>query len=498
MKLFGAGLLSEVNTFCNMPTTKKHFEECYLKRGGNHGKNPHYWAVPLTIFAERAQQNGWEYTESLCAGAMPAGPLLKKLYEEFRDEILADLKAAMPVNGVLLHLHGAMVAQSYDDCEGDLLQSIREVVGREIPIGAVLDPHTNLTQEMLDNCNLLIWLKEYPHTDIHDASHQLFDLMEQMLNKKISPTSAVADCHIISLFPTTLEPLKGFIDHIKALEKTDGVLSVSLVHGFPWGDVEAIGAKILVITNHDFKKAHQLAHELAKRLFQLRHQIMPKFYSIDEALQLAKQSERSPIVLADFADNVGGGALGDSTFILQAILKNKIDNVAVSSIWDPVATDVASSAGTGALIDLKIGGKMGPLSGESVDLQCMVEKIEPSLDIEFAGGRANYGTMVALRIKDTNIHVLINNVRCQTYSTDCFSKMGVDLLKKHILVVKSSEHFRTSFSKISSKIIMVAAPGALSPDFANIHYKKLNRPMWPINKDYRLQDNSSEIKTNSP
>jgi len=486
MKVFASGLAVETNTFCPRLTSKKDFSDKYIARSNGQSGAIRALAVPLSVFAERAKNKGWIYSEGLFAAAPPSGVIIKKDYEELRDMMLNDLQQALPVDMVLLNLHGAMVAQDYDDCEGDMLSHVRSIVGKNIPIGVLLDPHANLSNKMLEYADVLICYKEYPHTDIQESAEDLFTIMENMYEGKIHPCMSAFDCQVINSYPTTLEPMKSYLDNVKILEKQKDVISISIVHGFPWSDVADVGSKIIVITNDKQDLANQLAKELGKKLFDLRDKTMPKFYSIDEALTLALESNSFPVVLADFADNTGGGAPGDSTFILKRLVELDIKNVALGILWDPIAVDIAAAAGIGSKLSLRIGGKIGPQSGDPVDLMVTVTSIDPNLFVNFGGGIVRYGQ--AVTVSTNNIDIVLSSLRLQVYSTECFSKMGIDPKKKSILVVKSSEHFRDSFSKISNNIISVNTSGALCPDFSTIKYKNIDRQLWPIYKLTKLEN----------
>lgn len=483
MKVFGASLFTETNTFSPMPTTMKHFEQCYLTYNGKHNDPPHFLATPLLCYSKLSRENGWEYIESICAGAQPAGPVVRNVYETLRDRLLHDLNEAMPVNLVLLSLHGGMIADGYDDCEGDILSRVRKIVGQKVTIGVQLDPHSHLTDEMVHNADILISMKEYPHTDFEIIAKELFQLSVQNLLGEIMPNMAVYDCHMIGIFPTTHNPMKNYVVRIKALEEADAdVLSISVIHGFPWGDVPDIGTKILVLTNNKLEKGLKISERLGQELCELRDSAGPTFSSVDEVLDMVETEDVGPVVLADFADNPGGGAFGDSTFLLDAILKRKMSNVAISAIWDPISVSIAVSAGEGAHLKLRIGGKMSRYSGNPVDLDVEIKKIVSDLKIEaLDGGVFNFGTAVWARVG--SIDIVLNDERCQTYSTDCFSKIGIDPTKKKVLIVKSSQNFRASFEKISKKILIVITPGTLCPDFTLLPYYKVRREVYPIAKN---------------
>jgi len=475
MKLFIACLATETNTFSPMPTTTKQFR---VVRGGNHkDKN-----IPVMVWREIAEDRGWDVAESITAFAEPAGTTLKSTYEAFREEILNDLRAAMPVDLVLLDLHGAMVADGYDDCEGDLIQHVREVVGEKVPIGVELDLHCHISQTMIEQANAIITYKEYPHTDFADRAVELFSIIGDAAEGKIKPHIAMFDCKMVALYYPTQEPTRSFVNKLKSLEGKDGVLSVSLGHGFPWGDVPDLGTKVLVVTDDNPKKGAQLASELGREFFEMRDQVLPKYYSINDAAAKMLTIPKSPIVMADVSDNSGGGAPGDSTFILKALLEHGFKNAAIGCIWDPIAAGVAIDAGEGARLDLRIGGKMGPTSGDPIDLTVTVGKIALNAVQHFGYAEAQQQVPLgdSVAVSANGIDIVLISSRTQTFSPEVFTNVGIDPLKKRLLVVKSTQHFYAGFAPIASEVIYVAAPGTVIPDFKNIPYQRAGRLRWPM------------------
>ena len=236
MKIFIASLATETNTFSPLPTGYRTFEETMLMRDASR-RPPTIGTAPVIEWRKAAEADGHTVVESLSTFAQPAGATIRTVYEAFREEILGDLKATMPVDMVLLFLHGAMVADGYDDCEGDILMRARAIVGPRIPIGCELDLHCHLTQTMLDAADVIITYKEYPHVDTAARAREVYALCKAMAAGNIKPTSAMFDCRMVSMWRTPVEPTRGFVDRMTALEGKAGVLSVSFAHGFPWGDV---------------------------------------------------------------------------------------------------------------------------------------------------------------------------------------------------------------------------------------------------------------------
>ncbi|MGO4837989.1 M81 family metallopeptidase, partial [Rhizobiaceae sp. 2RAB30] len=235
-----------------------------------HPETPTLCSAPMVAARKRARTEGFTLIEGTATWAEPAGLVSRTAYETLRDEILGQLRAAMPVNAVILGLHGAMVAHGYDDCEGDLAERIRAIVGPDVVVAAEFDPHCHLTAKRLANLDLQVMFKEVPHTDFADRAEELVDLALSAARGEIRPHVAVWDCRMLEMLPTSRQPMRGFVDRIKGLEGKDGVLSISVVHGFSAADVPDVGIKIIVITDDRPEIGNALARRLGEELFALR------------------------------------------------------------------------------------------------------------------------------------------------------------------------------------------------------------------------------------
>lgn len=379
MRVFSASLATETNTFAPMPTGLASFKDRGYFPAGKHPEAMTLFSGPLWAARIRGKERGWTLFEGMVAGAQPSGTTTRHAYETLRDELLADLRAVLPVDMVLLGLHGAMVADGYDDCEGDLLKRVREIVGPKVVIGAELDPHNHLTPEMVANADLMISFKEYPHTDVLERGMELVDICAAQVEGKVKPVAAMVDCDMIVTVHTSRQPARGFVERMQSLEGKDGVLSVSLTHGFSWGDVPEMGTKLLVYTDGDAAKAQALARQLADEVIAMRDALTVPYPGIDASLDAALAFDGGPVVLADGADNPGGGAASDSTFILRRMVERGITNAALGPMWDPIAVRIAFDAGVGARLTMRIGGKISPLSGDPIDLECTVKALQRDL-----------------------------------------------------------------------------------------------------------------------
>jgi microcystin degradation protein MlrC len=484
-KLFTAMLGTETNTFSPLPTGMQLFEETCLFRGGSYGDKPPMFAAPLAIWRRMAEAKGWQVVESLCAFATPAGKTVKSVYEGFRSEILSDLEAAMPVDAVLLCLHGAMVADGYDDAEGDLLMHVRRLVGPNVPIGAELDLHGNVGAQKFENVTAMVLFKEYPHIDVAGRAEKIFALIADTVEGTTKPVMSWFDCRTVGVFHTTRQPMRGFVDKCAALEGKDGILSVSIVHGFPWADVPDMGSKILVVADGDRSKAEILAEKLGLEFYRMRRATQPAYTTLEEAMALAaSHSQSRPLIIADVSDNAGGGASSDSTFLLEAMLKARITSAAIGMFWDPMAVRIALEVGEGAEIDLRLGGKLGTTSGTALDLHAKVTAIKRDAVVSFGQHDKTYarvGDMAAFEVD--GIAIVCNTLRHQCKSLDCFTNVGIDPATRRVVVVKSMQHFYAAFAPIAAEILYVAAPGGVCPNLSEMAYIQASKNQWPFVED---------------
>ena len=481
MRVFTASLATETNTFAPLPTGLAAFKDRGYFPAGQHPDRMTLFGAPLWAARQRASELGWTLLEGLVAFANPSGTITRETYETLRDQLLADLVAALPVDIVLLGLHGAMVAEGYDDCEGDLLGRVRQLAGADVVIGAELDPHSHLSDAMVKHADVLVMFKEYPHTDILERAQEVVELCRRQALGEINPVAAVVDCEMVVPIHTTREPGRSFVDRIQALEGKDGILSISVAQGFATGDVADMGCKVLVYADADAAAAQRLARRLADELIAMRDELLVRYLDIDTALDRALAASDGPVVLADRSDNPGSGAAGDSTFILRTMLERRIDNAALGPLWDPMAVQIAFDAGLGATLAMRIGGKVGPMSGDPVDGACKVVALIRDMTMTGqAGTPAALGDCALIEIG--GIQVVLCSRRTQALNIDLFTQLSCNLSDKKIVVVKSAQHFHASFSTIAREILYVGAPGSASPDWDLLPYTKIRFPKWPINQ----------------
>ena len=478
MRAFAASLATETNMFSPLPTDRQAFLSAFYAPPGTHPETPTLCSAPIVAARRLARQGVFTLVEGTATWAEPAGLVGQRTYEDLRDEILDQLKAALPLDIALFGLHGAMVAFGYDDCEGDLLTRARAIVGPDTVIGVELDPHCHLSEAMTEASDIVVTFLEVPHTDFMERGTFLADLCVAAARGTIKPRISVFDARAIANFATSREPGRSFVDRIKALQGRDGILAVSVIHGFPSADVYDLGTKVLVIADGDADKAAKLAEKLGREILTFTPTWAQPALSPEAAITQAMAMDGGPVVLADRWDNPGGGVAGDSTFLIERLLRHPDVPSAAGAIWDPIAVSLCRSAGVGAVMPLRFGGKAAATSGQPIDATVTVRAVSENLRIPFQDSIVSLGPAVAVTIG--LLDVVLATGRAQTFSPPVFTELGIDLSAKKIVVVKSANHFYAAFAPIAHAVLYVDCDGPFPRDPRTIPYTKIRRPIAPL------------------
>jgi microcystin degradation protein MlrC len=476
LRFFVAGLMHETNSFSPLPTSMRSFEADLA------------YIPPSLVMREEAlafagygdairviRARGDEAIEGPCFWTQPSGPSPAPLWARLRAHVLDALAKAAQIDAVLLVLHGAMSAGGTIDCEGELLQAVRDLVGHHMPVGAVLDLHGNVGLDMIGSGAILVGVKEYPHIDYPERVSELHDMLSDMV-RGAPLMMSLRTIPVLSLQGTTEEPMRGFVDRMIATEGRNDIRSLTLMHGFPWSDWSEAGASVLVVSeNADPTGIDAVADDLAEGFLDIVNGSPVQRMSVAEAVSAALDTDpgTGPVVIADSSDNPGGGAACDSTYLLRELINRGCRNVALGMIWDPQAAQIAADAGVGANLPLRIGGKVGPLSGDPVDLECEVIAVRDDARQAMFSSEPNAPLGLTVGLRAGGIELVINSIRQQVLDTRCFTEVGIDPASKSIVVVKSSQHFRALFDPIARATIYCNAPGSLNLDLAQMPYRHL-------------------------
>lgn len=297
---------------------------------------------------------------------------------------------------------------------------------------------------------------------------------------EIKPVMSMYDCRQIGSYPTTLPLMRGFVDRMMAMEGKGGVLSISIGHCFPYADVAELGGRILVVTDGDKALADRMAVEIGQEFVAMRGRTAPPYLGIDQGISAAEAANATPVVMADPADNAGGGAPSDNTAILRRLIERDVQGAALGPIWDPIAVRLCFDAGLGTVFPLRFGGKIGPSSGTPVDAMVEVTGLARDCWQTFGPTQSPLGDCAAIRIGGVEV-VLITN-RTQALGLELFRNVGIEPTQRRMLVVKSTNHFMAAFGPIAKQVLYIDADGPIPRDYRRIAYTKVQRPIWPLDE----------------
>jgi microcystin degradation protein MlrC len=478
------GFSHETNTFSPIPTTWASFSappvddgrgimqpENILKLRGTQYNNG------MSGFWRLAEEEGYEIAPLIFASTMPSAQVARDAFDKISDRICTMIQTAGHLDGIYLSLHGAMVVEGYLDGETELLKKVC-AVAPHTPVIASLDLHGNITAECVELSSALVGFRTYPHVDIYETGYRCGQMMKHILaGKPLFKAYRLLPIMLpLSSQTTNTEPARGVYAAIDELEKTPGVLSASLMMGFPPADVYHCGPSVFA-----YAETQALAEETARRLADVvtshEREWVCRLTDTDSAVQQAMriaETAGKPVILADVQDNAGAGSTSDTTWILESLVKHGAKGAVAGLMYDPEAAGIAHEAGEGAQVRLKLGGKLIP-GQKPYEAVFTVDKLA---DGEFRatgpmgkGRLTSLGKMALLRIDD--VRVVVSSARVQANDQSYFRQVGVEPAQVKILSLKSSHHYRADFEPISSAIIQVAAPAATIDDPALIPYKNL-------------------------
>ncbi|MGJ5092645.1 M81 family metallopeptidase [Bradyrhizobium oligotrophicum] len=491
------GFLHETNTFA---PTKADYDA--FMHGGGRGSIVDATSVLTTMrginagqagFIAVAEANGWKIVPTIACAASPSAHVTRDAFERITTTMVDRIRAAGPLDGVYLDLHGAMVTEHLDDGEGEILARVRKVIGPHVPLVASLDLHANVTPEMMAHADALIAYRKYPHTDMADTGRASAEYLALLLRTKEPLAKAFRQLPFlipISWQCTNDQPTKGIYEKLAALQ-SEAVPTLSFAPGFPAADFAHCGPSVFAYgrTQAD---ADAAADAIAAIVTGHEDDFDGRIYAPDDgvrhAMTLAKTATR-PIVIADTQDNPGAGGDSDTTGMLRALVRNRASRAAIGMIYDPQAALAAHAAGEGATVTLSLGGKSGIPGDAPFEESFIVEKISDGRFVApgpFYGGRKmEMGPSAALRIGD--VRVVVASHKSQLADQEMYRFVGIEPTEQAILVNKSSVHFRADFEPIAEHLLICAAPGAMPADPSTL-------PWTSLRPGIRLKPNGPAFK----
>ncbi len=487
MRVLTCGISHETNTFSIVKTDLDSFRRGSLLLAHEIPGALRGTRTAMGGCFEAAEKFGWTLVHPVVASANPSGLVTAEAFEALAGMLLS--AADGQIDGALLFLHGAMVTETTEDGEGELLRRLREKLGPDVPVVVTLDLHGNITELMANSANALIAVRTYPHIDHYERAWQGAELLQRAMNGEIRPRTVIARRPMLRGLDggrTQTGPMRELIDRGEALERAGKALVVSVCAGFTAADIHDIGPSVTVTTDGDAAGGRAIAESFMDHAWATREFASVKHRSVEDAVRHAKASENAagkPLLMAEVTDNPGSGHYGDATNLLRAMIEAELQSAVFYAIYDPMAVAEGIAIGVGNSGRITLGGKHDAAAGgPPLELTAHVVALTDGKFQAFGpmGGGAwkNLGRSMVLRVGGIDIAVISNNN--QATDTAQMTSVGIDPTRKSTLVVKSNHHFRAAFEPLAREVITVDGGGLGSVILRQGGFKHVRRPIWPL------------------
>lgn len=488
MRIAIGSLMQETNTFVPFRTTVDTFNAYYLRRDAELLIGFGAARVEIPGFLSVLAEAGATPVPLLAGHGGSNGPVMRETFHVLVNEMVHRLAARLPVDGVLLALHGAMVVEDEPDAEAEILERVRNVLPPGTPIGVSLDLHGHITPRMLQPDVFFVGYREYPHIDMFETGQRTARLLLDVLAGRRRPVMALAKRPmVVSAVKarTTEAPLAGIVAEARRLEADGAVLHASLFPVQPWIDVPDLGFAVLVCADGDAAAAQAAANRLADMAWAARAAFEPELVPLEEAIRIGLSSEGTTVV-GDGGDAPSGGAAGDNAGVLRALLAAGADHagrLSYLTLCDPAAVKQAVAAGAGAQVTLQVGHRQ-TRDGEPVEVTGVVRAITDGVftmhDAGAQGSEAHLGLTAVLAIGD--IRLAIRSLPGLEWDTGIFTSVGLGLRHAALVFVKSPSHFRVAFGPHAARVLAADTPGATCGNMRRLAYRNVTRPLYPLDE----------------
>lgn len=493
MRLAVLGISHETNTFSPLPTDDAAFEHSGI--GGVH-YGEQLWerfadsGQTTAGFADARHLPGVEIVPIGWASANPGATISAGTFERLARRQLELLARSGPFDGVLLSQHGAMVAEGFPDADAEYIRRVRAVVGEGVVVGNVMDTHGNVSQEQVAAADITLLWQTNPHVDCRERGLQCATLVARTVRGEIVPVTAVVRPRIVAPIlaqNTSDPPMADLLAEARSLVDAEpALLDVSIGEGFPYADVPQLGMTVVATADGDAELARRTAARLARSIWSVRQKFEPRAMPIADAVRLRPEPDAGPVLLLDVGDNIGGGSPGDSTFLYEALLRERCGGYLIN-LYDPQAVAGCERAGIGSRVQLMVGGKSDSLHGTP---QPVIGTFKVLSDGRFRthgpvhGGHPGFDAgRTAVVEADDGATVILTTNPMMTTSVDMPRSVGVEPTRFARIVAKGVMSPQLSYGPISSRIVYVDTPGSTAADPARFDYRARPRPLFPIERD---------------
>jgi microcystin degradation protein MlrC len=480
----------ESNTFLDKPTVLDRFREDLLLTGADVRSALADAHHEVGGFFSGLDETGIEAVGIVAARAMPFGIIAADAFRSLMGILDTALAGAGELDGLLVAPHGAAVSEPEPDFDGFWLSRLRQQLGNQIPIIGTLDPHANLSAKMVAACDALVAYRTNPHLDQRARGLEAATLMTRTLRGELHPVQRACYPPVainIERQSTTAEPCRGILEAARLGRERPGVLSSSILLGFPYADVAEMGSATLVVADKDADLAQTCADDLGQLLWRRRHELIGQLIDIPAALALAT-SLTGPVCLLDMGDNVGGGSPADGTSLAQAMLQRALGPTFVC-LYDPESVEASRAAGIGGTVRLRAGGKTDDAHGAPLEIEAIVLQLSDGKWTEPEprhGGfmKFDQGPTAIVQVRDC-MTIMLTSRRMAPFSLLQLSSCQIDPAAFRYLIVKGVHAPVAAYESVCSHFIRVNTPGATTADMSALSYRHRRLPMFPFEPDAR-------------
>lgn len=488
MRIVIGGIMQESNTFSPAKSTMDYFKTVFLV-GDEMIRMEQVQSEIAGFYRAAKEERDMELVPAFFTHALASGTVPSDTYEMLKGTLLKTISEAGPVDGILLALHGAMVAENCDDAEGELLSEIRSIVGNELPIVSTFDFHANITKRIVGGVNALVAYQTFPHTDHAETGYKAAKLLFAIVRREVIPALSFIKLPMIvqaENSQTTSGPMERLMREARLGESRGDAIVTSLFPVQPWLDIEEMGCSVVVVAETQ-EKAEQECRRLANLFWQERYHFEVRLHTVEEMVQLAtsRQPAVQPILISDSADSSGAGATGDSNEVLRELLRlgaaDKLN--ALLAIVDPEVVGLAIQTGVGQSLQCRIGRKLDPAFGEPLPIEAYVKRIG---DGKYMFGKGFYTNMPAdmgrcVVLQIGKLSILVMEKTSYTIAPEMYLSMGLDPKDADLVLVKSASQFKACFADISREAYYLKTTGSSTPDLKSLKFTKLPVPFYPFN-----------------
>lgn len=487
-KIAYGGIMHESNSFKPAMTPLSEF---HVYRGEEIPREFANGNGELAGYIEGAGRSGLDLLPTLFAQATPGGPVTAEALDKLTSELISRIKAAGRLDGVMLALHGAMVSEKYPHGDAEIVRRVREALGKDLPIVVTHDFHANISPEIVEYSTVLLNYKTNPHVDQKERGRKAAEIMAAIAQGKMRPVQAIAKppmLYNIRFQNTNVEPLRPIVEATRHLETQPGILAASVAGGYQYADSQAMGVSVVVVTDNDPERAKREAERLGEMLWATRDRLKLSLPDAAAAVREAMSAEKFPVILVDMGDNIGGGSAGDSTFLLDQLLKQKAQGWVVI-IADPASVEIAKRAGIDGEFNELVGGKIDNMHGAPVRVRGRVKSLHDGkymeTEIRHGGGRyLDQGHTAVIEVEGSSRELpnllMLTTRRQPPFSLHQLIGCGVYPERQQILAVKAAIAFRAAYEPIAARIIEVDTPGATAVNPARFTYHRARRPLFGL------------------